>query len=172
MLIRLFDTESTGLNGIMGELLCYSTLDIGEDTPISTFVDKESNELSVLLAAKDELQDANVIVGWNSKLHDIPFLNARLSKYGYRPIQPQMHIDLMYYAGGSSMKIGSKKLDNVAKYFKLDNQKTVLDWDIWKAASKGDQEAIEYIVDHCEQDVRVLEAVYWRLIPNVRNIHR
>jgi uncharacterized protein YprB with RNaseH-like and TPR domain len=171
MLIRLFDTESTGLTGIMGELLGYTYKDVGDDNMISYSVN-EMDEKAILEFAKEDLEAANIIVGWNSKLHDIPFLNARCAKHGLDVIRPQMHIDLMYYAGGNSLRIGSKKMDNVAKYFKCGNQKTDIDWDVWKEAGRGNEAAIDEVMLHCEQDVRVMEELYWILVRNVKNIHK
>lgn len=172
MIIRLFDTESTALNGIMGELLSYSFKDL-EDTEVTSYhLDVGIDERDLLTFIKEDLEEAHIIVGWNSKLHDIPFINARCAKHGLPLVRPQMHLDIMYYAGGSSLKIGSKKMRNVAKYFKTEHQPTELDWDIWKAASKGDLTAVKEVVHHCDMDILSMEEIYWQLIPNVRNIHR
>ena len=162
----------------MGRILCASFCEL-KGKPY-TFrqedyqVDGDPVDDSMLVAAiRDELETANLIVGWNSKLHDIPLLNARLAKGHFRPYQPlNFHLDLMWYAGGSSMKIGSKKLDNVAKFFKLPNQKTTLDWDTWQRAGAGDKKALDYVANHCEADVKVLREAYHHLLPYVKNLHR
>jgi len=176
MKIAFFDTESTGLTAIMGRILCASFMD--EDGELETYTYEEYPGTSAIddsvlcVAIRDRLEEANMIVGWNSKLHDIPLLNARLAKAGERGFNPHLHLDLMWYSAGSSMKIGSRKLDNVAKYFKVKHQKTELDWDTWSRASAGDGEALDEVVEHCEADVLVLSDVYEHLLPYVRNIHK
>lgn len=165
---------------MMGRILCVSFVDINEKLPGTVRIDeppyrnpKDSvDDSRVVKAAKEILEEAHLIVGWNSKLHDIPLLNARLMKHGLAPVQIHLHLDLMWYAAGSSMKIGSRKLDNVAKFFGCKQQKTQLDWDTWARAGAGDKAAMQYVAKHCEQDVEVLREVYWRLLPNVKNIHR
>lgn len=179
MRVVFFDTESTDLKALMGYILCASFVTL--DGKPYTFSIKDPkyrsrskiDDSKLVTAIRDELEKYHLIVGWNSKLHDVPLLNARLAKYGKRPYQPlNFHLDLMWYSAGSSMKIGSRKLDNVAKYFKLPVQKTPLDWETWQHAGTGDKEAMKYVVKHCEHDVLVLREAYWHLLPHVKNLHR
>lgn len=130
------------------------------------------DDSTLCVAIRDQLEQADCILGWNSKLHDIPLLNARLAKAGKREFQPHLHIDLMWYAGGSSMKIGSRKLDNVAKFFDLPSQKTPISWDQWQLAGAGDSTAMDVVVEHCEADVQVLGEAYGKLLTFVKNVHR
>jgi uncharacterized protein YprB with RNaseH-like and TPR domain len=166
----------------MGRILCGSFYRIvdGHTTKPYTFRldDKrytgrsriDDNKLAV--AIRDELERYNLLVSWNGKLFDAPFLNARLAKAGERPLRPQMHLDCMYYAGGCSMRIGSKKLVNVQKFFNLSDAKTEISWDKWNLASGGDKASLDDVVHHCEQDVKVLAQAYWKLLPAVANLHR
>lgn len=174
-----FDTESTDLRAMMGRILCASFVPL-DGEPYTMRIDKAPyrgrnaiDDGKLVKAIRDELEQYNLIVGWNSKLHDIPLLNARLAKSRMRPYQClNFHLDLMWYAGGSSMKIGSKKLDNVAKYFELPFQKTPISWDAWQLAGAGDKESMSTVVEHCEHDVLVLREAYHHLIPYVKNLHR
>lgn len=124
------------------------------------------------VAIRDELETYNMIVGWNSKLFDVPLLNARLAKVGERPVRIQFHGDMMWYAGGSSMRIGSRKLVNVQKFFKLGEEKTDIEWEQWQAVATGDKKAMKTVIQHCEADVKVLAEAYWRLLPYVSTLHR
>ncbi len=179
MNVVFFDTESTDLRAMMGRILCASFADLSGE-PYTFRIDRKPwrdkdpiNDGPLCVAIRDELEKYNMIVGWNSKLHDIPLLNARLAKAGHRPYQPlNFHLDLMWYAGGSSMKIGSKKLDNVAKYFNLPEQKTPISWDQWQRAGALNKAAMDEVVGHCEPDVKVLRAAYPHLLPYVKNLHR
>lgn len=181
----VFDTESTDLRAIMGRILCASfaweTVDalgntgIGqpftfsyEDFPGETLID----DGPLVAAIRDQLEAADIIVGWNSKLHDVPLLNARLARVGERPVRVNLHSDIMWYAAGSSMKIGSRKLDNVSKYFNVEDSKTPLDWETWQLAGTGDSTALASVVEHCEYDVKVTGQVLRHLMPYVKSIHK
>ena len=164
---------------MMGRILCASFVTLDGEPYTFRFDEKpwtgknKIDDSKLCVAIRDELEKFNLIVGWNSKLHDIPLLNARLSKAGHRPYHCQnFHLDAMWYAGGSSQKIGSRKLDNVAKYYSLDDQKTEISWDEWQLAGSGDADAMKTVIHHCEQDVKVLRAAYWKLLPFVMNLHR
>jgi uncharacterized protein YprB with RNaseH-like and TPR domain len=181
----VFDTESTDLRAIMGRLLCGSfgwvTVDdkgnskIGK--PYTDSIETRPGKSAIddgplAVAIRDELESADIIVGWNSKLHDVPLINARLAKVGERPVRVNLHSDVMWYAAGSSMKIGSRKLDNVSKYFNVDDRKTPLDWETWQLAGTGDSAALASVVEHCEYDVTVLGQVLPHMMPYVRTIHK
>ena len=182
MRIVAWDLECTDLSAMHGRLLCGSFLPIiaGHESEPYTFRgdarkfrQKDIIDDSLLaVAIRNELEKYNMIVGWNSKLFDAPFLNARLSKGGHRPLHMNLHLDAMWYAGGNSNRIGSKKLVNVQKFYSLGEEKTPIAWEQWQRAAAFDKTAMGEVVHHCEQDVRVLAEAYWRLLPSVANIHR
>jgi uncharacterized protein YprB with RNaseH-like and TPR domain len=177
--ITFFDTESTDLSANWGRLLCASF--VGLDGEVITYRKdrrpfKGRNKVDdsrLAVAIRDEIEKSDIIVGWNSILHDLPLVNARLAAAGERPIRVGerhgvMNLDLMYYAGGQSMKIGGRRLDTVAKFFRCDNQKTPLDGETWQLAATGDAEAMDLVVEHCEADVLVLRDVWPHLAPGVK----
>lgn len=178
MRVCFFDLETTDLNALMGRVLCCSVA--GLDGKVKTMrADRAPykqedliDDSALVVAIRDTLEQADMIVGWNSKMFDIPFLNARLAKAGERPLHTHFNLDLMWYAGGASMRIGSKKLDNVAKYFNFTNQKTPITWEDWQRAGAGDKEAMSKVVEHCESDILVLREAYEHLLPYVKTIHR
>lgn len=179
MKIVFYDLETTDLKALMGRVLCGSFVTYASDDVVTLRADdpkyrsKDSiDDRKLVVAIRDILEEADMIVGWNSELFDIPFLNARLALAGERPFNPHFHLDLMWYSGGSSMRIGSKKLDNVAKFFDLDQQKTPITWKDWQRAATGDIEAMHMVVKHCEADVLILKEVYDHLLPYVKNLHR
>ena len=143
MKVLFYDTESTDLSASWGRILCASFCGLEGDAYTfradrkkyagSTLID----DSKLVVAIRDELESADLIVGWNSILHDQPLLNARLAVAGERSLllgekYGTWHLDLMWYAGGQSMKIGGRRLDTVAKFFKAPNQKTPLDGEAWQ----------------------------------------
>jgi len=176
MKVLFFDTESTDLAASWGRLLCasFATLD-GEVYTIKTKGRTKVDDSRIAIGVRRELESADIVVGWNSKLHDVPLVNARLSKHGERAIHigekyGGTHVDLMWYAAGSSMKIGGRSLATVSKYFNVRHAKTPLTGDVWQLAGAGDKSALDLVVEHCEADVLVLRDLWPHLAPYVKNM--
>lgn len=172
-----YDIETTDLKAFMGRMLGISIADAWGNVTRRTYADfggKTVLDDSELAAwAKEELEKYDIIVSWNGKLFDKPFINARLMKGLQLPVrQDKMHIDLMYYAGGQFMRIGSRKLVNVQKFLGVANSKTEISWDTWALAAAGDKDALEEVMFHCDQDVLVLRDVFARLKPLITVVHR
>lgn len=181
MKVTFFDTESTSLTANWGRILCASFVDLGEASEVKTYRrdvkpyvgrTKVGDE-RLCVAIRNELERSDIIVGWNSILHDIPLLNARLTQVGERPAKigekyGTSHLDLMYYAGGQSMKIGGRSLATVSKFFGVDHEKTPLDGETWQLAAANDVDAMDLVAEHCEADVLVTRDVFPYLAPSVK----
>jgi len=179
--VLAYDTESTDLSASWGRILCCSFCVITDDSPAYTFRSDRAkwrgehivDDSKLVVAIRDELEKADIIVSWNGILHDIPLLNARLAYAGERGVHlgekfGTWHLDAMYYSGGQSMKVGGRRLDTIAKFFGVKNQKTPLDGVTWQKAAAGDKNAMNDIVIHCEQDVLVLRDLWEFLAPHVK----
>ena len=118
------------------------------------------------------LSEYDIWVTWNGKLFDVPVLNGRLRYHGLQPLPLIKHIDAMYYATGSSMRIGRRSLASVSEYFDVPNRKTPLSVRIWDKAMSGDEAAYALIAEHCDADVLVTRDVFNVLKTQIANIHR
>lgn len=178
MRVLFFDIESTSLSANWGRVLCTSFAGLEGSTWTLRRDEKpfrgktKVDDAKLVKAIRDEIEDSDIIVGWNSILFDVPLLNARLAVAGERPIRVgakhgTMHIDLMWYAGGSSMRIGGRKLATVSKFFGVEHSKTELDGDTWQLAAAGDYEAMDDVATHCEQDILVLRDLWPHLAPGI-----
>ena len=70
------------------------------------------------------------------------------------------------------MRIGSRALDSVSKFFDSPHRKTPLSPLIWDRADHGSEEDMDLIIEHNIADVFVTRDVYAHLKPHVRNLHR
>jgi len=178
--IAAFDIETSGLEGDWASILCASFKPIHEvDNPDDVYTlsrrvrSKDPfDDGALAVKIRDEIRKYNIIVTWNGKLFDIPFVNSRLLKVGQEACNPQMHLDIMWYAGGSSARLASRKLENVAKFFKVPTHKHDVPPEVLIASRSGDPDALKEVIKHCENDVKMTSEVYWKLLPGVRNIHR
>ena len=174
-----FDLETTNLKANFGRILCASVADMYgnvrtfriDEPPFQRARRRDDSALAAGL--RDYLEQFDVLIGWYSKMFDVPYLNTRLLIGNERPLRMDiMHVDPIYKAGQGSMALHSKRLDAVAKTFRLPVQKTSLDPEIWNDAADGDREAMNYVVEHCEADVLVLRYVFHILKPLIRIVHR
>jgi len=167
--IGFFDIETTNLGAMMGRVLGMSVCDeFGEKNLISkTYADFNGKSIlddaPLVEWAMKELDNYDILVSWNGKLFDKPFLNARALKGLVVPLFPlKMHIDLMYQFKGSQSRFGSAKMDNVAKALGVQHQKTPLDFATWEKAAVGDKEALAEVMEHCEADILTMRDIFAR----------
>lgn len=181
MNVVFWDTESTDLAASWGRLLCSSFVSLhGEPKTFRGDLGKSKGKTKVddsrlAAATRDELEKADIVVSWNGKLHDVPLLNARLAVAGERNVRlgeryGTLHVDLMWYATGSSLKIGGRSLATVSKFFGVKHSKTPLDGETWQLAGVLDRPAMDAVVEHCEADVLVLRDLWDYLCPHVKNV--
>ncbi|MEM2990230.1 MAG: ribonuclease H-like domain-containing protein, partial [Halobacteria archaeon] len=177
MRITFFDLESTALNANWGRILCaafaeWDDTDL-ENTSVDVFRrdrrpyrgDNLVDDSKLAIAIRDKLERSDIVVGWNSIMHDIPLLNARLRVIDEPPVKlgekhATWHIDLMYYSTGSSMKIGGKSLRLISEFFGLPMKKLALDGDTWQLAAAGDSKALDLVVEHCIIDVKLTKGLW------------
>ena len=180
MRVALFDLEMSNLNADYGMILCavvqeYNEQVIVEPTIIrcdemASFEKYPWSDTQLAKAIKKELEQYDIIVGWNSVRFDIPFLNARLMQAEATPVKRIKHIDLLYQAR-FKFKLSSNSLENVQEFFNLRHRKTRIQGRNWTKAMRGDKAAMDYIVNHCILDVQVLEEVYEKMKSLVNVIH-
>ena len=182
------DLESTRLDGSFGHLISSAVVYGSSDTVTAISIGDAKRDVCNLkgmaacrkgfcdrrlsLWTKEKVENADFIVGWNSKLFDIPLLNTRLILHNERPVFPTMHLDLMYTAGWGSARFYSRRLDAVARSLNVPNEKTSLDVVTWRAAGDGNPRAIAEIVKHNKLDVLVTRDCFLHLKPLVKSLHR
>lgn len=120
------------------------------------------------------VEEADLVVGWNSKSFDWRFIQTRALKHKLGALPPVPHADLLLTARNTTKM--RRTLDNIGKFFDLKNQKIPLDINVWMAAGRGDIKALKQIIDHCIADVKMTEEAYYifaplsRVHPNVAMI--
>lgn len=174
-----FDIESTNLKATFGHVLCVSFLPLRETEVVVFRLDDKKykpkkrldDDSKLVLAVKKYMEESFAWIGWNSKMFDAPFISTRLLLQGLPPLQKRMHIDLMYYARRPHLLLHNSRLDTMAKSFNLAAQKSDVLPDVWNAAYQLDREAMDYVVEHNIQDVKVLQESWKILSPSIKNIH-
>lgn len=182
---QIIDWESTGLKSDTGFLLCGGFKPLGKPAKVIGLKDTGLGETRTVidsklaLALREEIEKQDGIIGWNSKMFDLPLLNDRLLHGGLDPVEKRFHIDIMYQARAGRSTFTSSRLDWVAKALGCPYRKTSLDMTTWKLAEaealngfKSGSDNYQYIVDHCKADLKVTEWVYNKLKNRVMNINK
>lgn len=185
MRFAVFDIEATSLKSDQGFLLCVGVLPLGGKPKViglhsAGFENGRLNiDKKLALAVRDELESYDGLIGWNSIMFDVPFINDRLTLSGNDPLEKRFHIDIMYMARMGKSAMTSSRLDWVSKMLRVSDRKTDLDLNTWKEAEAealahfaNGRKNYEYIVEHCRKDLLVTEQVYERLKNRVQTISK
>lgn len=114
---------------------------------------------------RDTLEDHDLIVAWNGKGFDIPFLNTRLIQGGERRLATRLVLDPMWYVKGwRGLMPRNGKLSTAIEFFGLDESKMAVPVEIWAKAAGGNREALDVLTERCESDVRTLAEVTRKIL--------
>lgn len=175
MRIATLDIETTSLDASYGRLLCACFKFTDESSPRTIVARRYKDEPRALEKIAKLYREADIIVTWNGKKFDIPFLNARIMvrrdelKLDPPILDPMMkHIDLMYMS--AKLRTRGNRLDGAAKDLKARNQKYHCVAEDWVRAADGHKPSLDGIIKHCEVDVLITEDMLNILKPHIIRI--
>lgn len=157
-----FDLETTNLSAeFMGVILvgCVKKFD-GKTVTFRRdeypgWKDKRSDDSAIAKDIYNELKKYDIWIAHNGVCFDDKFLRSRLAHAGVRMpshkfVDP-VRLSRRYF------RFRSNTLESVARHFGIYG-KTHVEPKFWnQAALDGDRKAMDYIVQHCEADVAMLE---------------
>jgi len=159
--IVMFDLETFDLAADFGLIMVGCIKERGGET--HTFVAHgDADEPQCILNIRNAIEEADYVVTYYGTKFDIPYLNTRLIIHNEKPIDEIRHIDL-YYTVRHRLRLNRNRLQNVEEAILNSPQKTRILPGIWRRALQGDEEALDYIVDHCIKDVAILEDAFDKL---------
>lgn len=153
-----FDIECTSLDSSFGRLVCICVKFFDEDEVRTYSIKSVKQEKKLLEWFEKQYNEASVVVSWNGKLFDFPYINGRRMHHGMVALEPKKHVDLLYQA--RKLRGRGAALDRVAKDLRFENQKYEVPAWRWVLAAEGDKESIDEIVTHCEQDVVMTQEAF------------
>ena len=159
--------QNIGLNQIMdyGKVICYAFKWL--DGTRITF--KKHTDEDFLDCIHEAMDEADAILTFNGRKHDIPMLNREFLKARLNPPSPYKHIDL-YETVKQQFKFPSNKMGHIlneleAKYQKQSNE----GFPLWVKCLQGNKQAWRDMKEYNIGDVQGLEEMYWELLPWIRN---
>jgi hypothetical protein len=168
-----------------GPLLCASVLLLPEETMVTI---RQDNYIRAGLAndmtddrrlcsdLRDMLHSRHMHVGYFTTGFDIKQLRSRLAWHGERMLlERRLHCDPIWaFKGWRGLDPMSASMKNVAKFFKLTEQKPEVAPETWLKARTGDIDAMDIVVARCESDVRITRSIWYKamdynLITNIKS---
>lgn len=164
--IGTFDIETSNLSADFGIILCGVVKGSGKrDKPLIIRGDsfpawkhRRSCDRETVRRLRDAIDEFDVVVAHNGLKFDLPFIRTRLARWNLRPLPEKKIVDPLQLAR-NKLKMSWNSLDRLAEFLNV-NSKSEVKGDYWiRAVMDGDRKAMNYIVDHCVQDVLTLERV-------------
>lgn len=168
----LFD-QNIGLNQIKKDwhLLSWAARWDGEDKILYMDQRKARNiedDKKIVEGLWKLLDEADIVIGHNSKKFDIKKINARIRFHNLPPYSPIRQIDTLQIAR-KHFAFTSNKLEHLAEFLgctvKKLKHRRFIGFDLWKACMDKNQEAFKEIEAYNKRDVEVTEEVFEKLIP-------
>lgn len=168
----LFD-QNIGLNQIHTDWHILSWAARWKDSDKMMYMDQRKakdleNEKVILEGIWKLLDEADIVIGHNSRRFDVKKLNARFIAHGMEPPSTYRQIDTLSIAR-KYFAMTSNKLEYLAEKlgckFKKMKPKKFPGFELWKQCLVKNQEAFKEMEAYNKQDVLALEEVYNKLIP-------
>ena len=108
------------------------------------------------------------MVAHNAVKFDCRRLNTRFIANGMTPPSPYRVVDTLKQAKNVFF-FTSNRLNDLGQFFNLGKKVDTGGFELWKNCMKGDKVAWDKMMRYCKQDVRLLERVYKKLLPFMKN---
>ena len=146
-------------------VLCWSAKWLDQDTILFDQTTKRKASSRGMIRRIHALLDkADVVITFNGVKFDLPTLNKEFIQHGLDQPSPYVNIDLLKTAR-SKFRFASNKLDHLADELGLGRKVKHSGFLMWIQCMEMDVTAWSEMREYNKQDVRVLEALYYRLRP-------
>lgn len=133
-------------------------------TPTEVIIE---NDKRIVKSLWQLFNEADIVIAHNGQKFDVPKMNSRFIIHGLNPPNPYRQIDTLTTAR-KEFGFSSNKLDALAGYFGIEH-KSETNFKLWVRCLNGEQEALSYMQEYNIKDILILEAVYLRLRPWMKN---
>jgi hypothetical protein len=149
------------------EVICWGARWLGSDKVIFKSVHHHGKE--VMLDELHKIMDeADVLIGWNSAAFDSKHIKREFIENGYLPPSPWVELDLMRVVK-NQFKFPSNKLDYVAQKLGVGAKVQHSGFQLWLDCMAGKPKAWKEMKQYQIQDVNLLIDLYEILKPWIKN---
>ena len=145
------------------EMLCFGARWLGEKKVIFKSVHHDGKE-EMLEELHKLMDEADVLVGWNSAAFDHKHINREFLENDMVPPSPTKDLDLMSITKANFL-FPSNKLDYVAQKLEVGAKVKHSGFKLWLDCMAGDKKAWKNMKEYQIQDVNLLVDLYDILLP-------
>lgn len=156
-------------------LLTWSATWWGKAEPVfSERVTKEEvlgrDDKRIVAALGDSIREADVIVAHNGDKFDFPIVNGRLLLNSLPVIGYKTKIDTLKLSR-KNFGFSHHNLDYLGRIFG-EGEKIPTTWELWAACVKGEVSALKEMESYNQNDVELLDRVFYRMLPYCDRVAR
>lgn len=134
---------------------------------LKRFKKDPSDDYEIVKALRSVLEDADIIVHHNGDRFDLRKLNARLIYHSLPPLPRINAVDTLKEVRKIA-SFTSNRLDYLGEHLGYGG-KTTTSSGLWLRVLRGDVDAVNEMVRYNKRDVTLLEKIYQRLRPYIKN---
>ena len=149
------------------EVICWGARWLGSEKVIFKSVHHHGKE-AMLDELHKVMDEADVLIGWNSQAFDSKHIKREFIENGYLPPSPWIELDLMRVVR-SQFKFPSNKLDYVAQKLGVGAKVQHSGFQLWLDCMAGIPKAWKEMKEYQIQDVNLLLDLYDILLPWIKN---
>jgi len=146
-----------------GDLLCFAAMWYHQPKSMVFHSEWDDGYTGMVQAAWDLLNEADVVIGYNSKHYDTPWINRCFIEQRLLPPAPFKQVDLCDVVK-RQFKFPSNKLQYVSDRLLGETKVEHEGHSLWVKVLAGDATARKTMRKYNIQDVRLLEPLYDRLL--------
>ena len=149
-----------------GETICVGAKWLGEKatTMFSTW---EHGKQAMIEGIHGMMSEASAIITYNGNKFDLPVLKGEFVLAGLKPTAPVPSIDV--YQTVKGFKLGKHGLGYVGPLLNLGSKVKHEGFALWRSVMNNDPKAQARMEKYCKQDVVLLEKLYKRILPYIKN---
>ena len=140
------------------KVICFAAKWVG-DKKVIFHSNQEDTHKKMIKKAWDLFNEADAVIGYNSKNFDCKILNKEFILSGFPPPAPYKHIDLLQTMK-NKFKFMSNKLDHVSQELGIGKKTSHQGFELWQACMNNDSKAWKLMKKYNINDVKLTEELY------------
>jgi DNA polymerase elongation subunit (family B) len=162
--------QNISLNQLMesGEMLCFSAIWGHKPDKVIFKSEWDDSFEGMVAAAWDLLDEADVVVHYNGRRFDVPWIQRCFVELELSPPSPYRQVDL-YSVVKSEFRFPSNKLLYVTQRLLGETKVAHEGHSLWVKVMNGDSKARKLFKKYCIQDTRLLISLHDRLLPWIKS---
>lgn len=149
------------------KILCFSYKVLGEK---KVYVEslRNQDEKSLVKKLHAVLNSADIVIGHNQDRFDIRKSNAKFIEYGLPPTPDYHKIDTLKVAR-KYFAFTSNRLNDLGQFLGVGEKVKHPGFEMWEGCERNEKKSWDLMTKYNKQDVVLLEQVYYKLYPWIRN---